>query len=693
MVGSTWGSWSTRCQERALRRAVASVASLMVAVGVLVPMTSPAGAALASPTTAAFFDSEAGSFGGGGTPITFSSVTDDDTYTSPSSYGAGYVAFNLLNGKLGNASVNFWISFSSPTGTGPLLPGDYEGAQSGHSATNPGLDVSGNGLGCNTETGRFIVDDATYTSGGAVQTFSARFEFHCEGNDPALFGAVSYNSTADYRTVSVSSNSLNLATSRLTPTHADWTITNDGPSNLTPTGFTISGADASKFAVTNDSCAGTLTPGTSCGVAVTYTPTSVATANATLSFFDELAPEGSAGQSAGVGTGRDISLIGTDSDPLVSLSTNSLQFPPQRVGTYGDPMTVTMRNTGTAPLNISDIQATGANFLDFGGYTTCGSQLSPNASCDIAISSAPTRTGARASQLEITDDALGSPQQVSLSGTGTEGYYIAGRIGDTYAEGDAVPLGGPFMLSSPVVSISTTPDGDGDWLATSNGGVYNYGDAQSFGSASSHPLNQPVVGMASTPDGQGYWLVASDGGIFTFGDARFFGSTGAIRLNKPVVGMASTPDGRGYWLVASDGGIFTFGDAGFFGSTGAIRLNQPVVGLASSPDGEGYWLVASDGGIFTFGDAKFFGSTGAIRLNKPVVGMASTPDGRGYWLVASDGGIFTFGDAPYLGSIGDKAWSGIVGMAGTAPPLDPYRAANAASFDPNRDVQNIKLSS
>ena len=46
--------------------------------------------------------------------------------------------------------------------------------------------------------------------------------------------------------------------------------------------------------------------------------------------------------------------------------------------------------------------------------------------------------------------------------------------------------------------------------------------------------------MAATPDGHGYWLVASDGGIFNFGDAQFFGSTGSIRLNKPIVGMSST---------------------------------------------------------------------------------------------------------------------------------------------------------
>jgi len=79
--------------------------------------------------------------------------------------------------------------------------------------------------------------------------------------------------------------------------------------------------------------------------------------------------------------------------------------------------------------------------------------------------------------------------------------------------------------------------------------------------------------------------VASDGGIFNYGDANFYGSTGAITLNRPIVGMAPTADGNGYWLVASDGGIFNYGDAGFYGSAAG----------AGSPDpAERSWRAVSD---------------------------------------------------------------------------------------------------
>ncbi len=250
--------------------------------------------------------------------------------------------------------------------------------------------------------------------------------------------------------------------------------------------------------------------------------------------------------------------------------------------------------------------------------------------------------------------------------TGVQGYWLGASDGGVFNYGNAQFEGstGSLHLNKPVVGIASTPDGGGYWLVASDGGVFTEGDALFHGSAGSLVLNKPVVGMAATPDGKGYWLVASDGGIFTYGDAGFFGSRGGQPLNKPIVGMAATADGKGYWLVASDGGIFNYGDAAFAGSAGSLVLNKPVVGMAATPDGGGYWLVATDGGIFNYGDALFYGSSGSLVLNKPVVGMAASPSGKGYWLVASDGGIFNYGDAPFYGSAGSLVLNKpVVGMA------------------------------
>ena len=272
--------------------------------------------------------------------------------------------------------------------------------------------------------------------------------------------------------------------------------------------------------------------------------------------------------------------------------------------------------------------------------------------------------------------AAASDDGVRKQGTLGDGYALVATDGGIFNYGDSDFFGstGALPLNKPIVGMEYTPTGEGYWLVASDGGIFTFGDAAFFGSTGNLNLNQPIVGMAATPTGRGYYLVAADGGIFTFGDARFLGSAGSLRLARPIVGMAVHPVGNGYWLVAADGGIFSYGGADFFGSTGGSPLNQPIVDIAASDTGDGYYMVATDGGIFTFGDATFRGSEGARRLNKPINGMTLTPTGEGYWLVASDGGIFTHGDAVFYGSRGGAPLNKpVVGMAATpfSPGLAP----------------------
>jgi hypothetical protein len=63
--------------------------------------------------------------------------------------------------------------------------------------------------------------------------------------------------------------------------------------------------------------------------------------------------------------------------------------------------------------------------------------------------------------------------------------------------------------------------------------------------------------MAATSNSQGYWMVASDGGIFSFGNAQFYGSASG-KSTSPIVGMAADPATGGYWEVSSNGGVFSY---------------------------------------------------------------------------------------------------------------------------------------
>jgi hypothetical protein len=75
----------------------------------------------------------------------------------------------------------------------PMQAGTYTNAErSGFAAPgHPGLDISFQNRGSNMVTGQFTVTGFSY-SNGAIQSFSASFEQHSEGETPALFGKFTY---------------------------------------------------------------------------------------------------------------------------------------------------------------------------------------------------------------------------------------------------------------------------------------------------------------------------------------------------------------------------------------------------------------------------------------------------------------------------------------------------------------------
>lgn len=99
---------------------------------------------------------------------------------------------------------DFWsLDFAAP-GNVALTPGPYENARRFpfQPTDAPGLSVSGEGRGCNGLTGRFDVLDASYAPGGAVASFAADFEQHCEGSIPGLFGSMRVQSNLQQLSVS-----------------------------------------------------------------------------------------------------------------------------------------------------------------------------------------------------------------------------------------------------------------------------------------------------------------------------------------------------------------------------------------------------------------------------------------------------------------------------------------------------------
>ncbi len=119
----------------------------------------------------------------------------------------------------------------------------------------------------------------------------------------------------------------------------------------------------------------------------------------------------------------------TASAPVVSLSPTSLSFGNHQVNTTSSAHTVTLTNSGNATLTIKGIGLSGPNSGDFHQQNNCpssSSTLAAGASCTISVTFTPPAEGNFSASLSIADNASGSPQSVTLSGTGVLGMPPTG---------------------------------------------------------------------------------------------------------------------------------------------------------------------------------------------------------------------------------------------------------------------------
>jgi hypothetical protein len=224
------------------------------------------------------------------------------------------------------------------------------------------------------------------------------------------------------------------------------------------------------------------------------------------------------------------------------------------------------------------------------------------------------------------------------------GYWLATGTGAVSAHGSATDLGNTALrtLAAPIVEIVADPRGAGYWEVAADGGIFAYGSAHFEGAAASRAPISPIVGMVPTADGLGYWEVAADGGVFAYGDAAFAGSLGATRQIVPTVGMAADAATGGYWLVSADGTATAFNAPTLAQSPTTLPI-APVVGVAATADGKGLWEVTRAGNVYAYGDAGFQGPTAALDPNAPIQTVTSDPATGGYWLTGADGGIYAYG--------------------------------------------------
>lgn len=257
------------------------------------------------------------------------------------------------------------------------------------------------------------------------------------------------------------------------------TLSNNGSSDLTVSAITFSGANLGDFAQT--SACGTVAPGGSCIINVTFTPAGMGarTASLTVSTNDPVNPT------------LTVSLSGTGVAPVASVSPTTLSFGSQLLNIPSAAQTVTLSNTtGTADLTINDITFTGANGVDFAQTNNCGGTVLAGASCTISVTFTPTAEGARAASMSIANsDSAHSPLTVSLSGTGV--LPIAGIAPASLTFPDQL-----INTTSPAQTVTLSNTGSGPLAITSIGftgaNAANFAQTNTCGSSLTAGASCPI---------------------------------------------------------------------------------------------------------------------------------------------------------------------------------------------------------
>jgi hypothetical protein len=229
------------------------------------------------------------------------------------------------------------------------------------------------------------------------------------GGDVTFLGSTSpvLSQVVNGPVVTLSSTRLTFSTRAIGTTSPATTVTlrNTDTASLTITGIAITGTNAGDFAQTH-TCGSSLAAGASCGISVTFKPTASGTRTAALSITDNAAGSPQRVTLSGVGT-------------TAKLPATSLSFGSVAVGTTSVAKTVTLTNVGTTTLTITGMAITGTNAGDFAQTNTCGTSVAAGASCFVTVTFTPSATGKRTAAISVSDNGGGSPQKVSLTGTGT----------------------------------------------------------------------------------------------------------------------------------------------------------------------------------------------------------------------------------------------------------------------------------
>lgn len=323
-------------------------------------------------------------------PVSVVLDTRNDAYILSGTSSAAFQVNNPIESYSGGNEM--LLVELDPSGTTQLMS-TYIGGSGDDFPSGLALDSQGN----------LYVDG--FTDSPDFPTSSGAFQSASGGNFDAFVMKIG---TASSAFVTLSPASLDFSAVATGSTSQEQTVLlrNMGSSALEIASIVASG-DFAEY----DTCSGGIPAAGSCTLNVTFTPTAVGPRSGSVTIQDNGVGAPNSIVLTGIGEG------GSNSNPAPSavLQPSSLTFSSVPVGRSGIPQSITLTNAGNASLAVSNLQITG----DFAQTNNCSGNLTEGAACTITIVFTPTATGTRTGSFVLSDNAVGSPQTVTLLGIGS----------------------------------------------------------------------------------------------------------------------------------------------------------------------------------------------------------------------------------------------------------------------------------
>jgi sugar lactone lactonase YvrE len=287
----------------------------------------------------------------------------------------------------------------------------------------------------------------------------------------------------------------------------------------------------------------------------------------------------------------------------------SVPIADQVVGTTSAPRSVTLSNVGGGTLALNSVNLSSGDFALAGGGS-CGSSFPVNlaggSSCTLNIVFAPTIVGPRSSSLQITDNAPGSPQSMTVVGNGIQDNttlaLVSSQPTSTY--------GGSVTLAATITpGVATT--------APSPTGTVSFADGANV--LGSSQLSAGAASFSTSALSAGSHTISA-----TFsGDSNYSGNSGSLTqlVNKatPSVMLAVQPN----QIVSGQPAVLTAtvnSSAGV--PTGTVTITDNSTSLGNAPvntSGAATLTVTLTGGSHALlavynGDANF-STTSSATVN------------------------------------------------------------------------------